>query len=395
MKQDSPALLPPGFQDLLPPESDRESYLTARLIETFKSFGYRFVKPPLIEFEKSFTSSHMGQSLSNQTFRLMDPVSHSMMVMRADITPQIVRLAQSRMPNSPRPLRLFYAADSLRVQAGQIRTARQFTQVGCECIGVDTPEADLEICLLAIEGLKTLNLDDITLDFAVPSIVPSILVALDIKQSAFDEVKKYLRQRDIDSLTMLDETQRAALKKILKTIGPAKQGLESLLEIEFLPDQEKEKVIRLKNLVQKLDGELKELEIENVKFTFDPAETLGFDYHTGFAFTLFSKNVQGELGRGGRYTASFSDGAFGEANGSAEQACGFSLYTDSLRRLIAQAGRPDRLWVPKTTPWIEVKKLQAEGWVVMREVSEAPSDETLKQMGYTHKLVNNETQKIS
>ena len=60
MKHDSPALLPPGFQDLLPPESDRERYLIQTISDIYKSFGYRFVKPPLMEFESSFTASSMG-----------------------------------------------------------------------------------------------------------------------------------------------------------------------------------------------------------------------------------------------------------------------------------------------------------------------------------------------
>lgn len=143
------SLLPAGFQDLLPPESDREAYLIQRISDLYKSFGYRFVKPPLMEFEKSFRANELGEALSPQAFRLMDPVSKDMLVLRADITPQIARLAATRMPNSPRPLRLFYAADSLRVQAGQIRTARQFTQIGCECIGLDDSEIDVEIALFA------------------------------------------------------------------------------------------------------------------------------------------------------------------------------------------------------------------------------------------------------
>ena len=387
MKYESPALLPPGFQDLLPPDSDREAYLTRHIRDLFKSFGYRFVKPPLMEFEGSFTASWMGRGLSETTLRLMDPLSHSMLVLRADITPQIVRLARSRLPTAPRPLRLFYSADSVRVQGGQIRTARQFTQIGCECIGLDNIEADLEICILALLSLKKLDLENMTLDLAIPTLVPAILAGMKIDPARFDEIKKCLRQKNVRNLEMISADQRRVFEQLLASVGPARTGLEDLSSMTHLPEPEHGNIKRLSELVERLEAVIKTLELEGITITIDPLETHGFDYHSGFGFTLFSNDIQGELGRGGRYQAVFEASHDKQTHEEAgEPACGFSLYTDNLRKLVERKGRPNRLSVPADIGWRELTKYQSEDWVVVRQIGGTKTDRELREMGCTHKL---------
>ena len=53
--------------------------------------------------------------MASDTFRMMDPVSHRMVGVRADMTPQIARIAATRLAHAPRPLRLSYAGQVLRV----------------------------------------------------------------------------------------------------------------------------------------------------------------------------------------------------------------------------------------------------------------------------------------
>ena len=50
-------LLPSGLHDLLPPNAALEDRTIRALIDTFSSFGYDHVKPPLVEFESTLTAS--------------------------------------------------------------------------------------------------------------------------------------------------------------------------------------------------------------------------------------------------------------------------------------------------------------------------------------------------
>src|SRR5215813_10043670 len=125
------ALLPAGLRDILPPEAALESATVERLMAAFAAQGYERVKPPLVEFEDSLLSGS-GVAMRPHTFRLMDPVSQRMMGLRADMTLQVARIAVTRLVNAPRPLRLCYAGQVLRVKGDDLRPERQFGQVGAE-----------------------------------------------------------------------------------------------------------------------------------------------------------------------------------------------------------------------------------------------------------------------
>src|SRR5579864_688084 len=131
-----PALLPQGLRDLLPPDAAIEAGVVARQMAVLAGHGYERVKPPLVEFENNLLAG-AGAAMAKETFRLMDPVSQRMIGVRADMTPQVARIAMTRLKNAERPLRLCYAGQVLRVKGGQIRAERQVGQVGAELIGSD------------------------------------------------------------------------------------------------------------------------------------------------------------------------------------------------------------------------------------------------------------------
>ena len=98
------ALLPSGFVDLLAPEAEREAKAISVLMKKYSAYGYQLVKPPFVEFEDSLLAPGPGASLSQETFRLMDPISHRMMGVRSDMTPQIARIAAVRLGKEARHL---------------------------------------------------------------------------------------------------------------------------------------------------------------------------------------------------------------------------------------------------------------------------------------------------
>src|SRR5439155_1300192 len=135
-----PALLPAGLYDLLPPEAEIEAAVTARLMGVLAAHGYERVKPRLVEFEETLLSG-AGAAMASDTFRTMDPISHHMIGVRADMTPQVARIAATRLSHKPRPLRLSYAGQVLRVKGSEMRPERQVGQAGAELIGAGAPGA--------------------------------------------------------------------------------------------------------------------------------------------------------------------------------------------------------------------------------------------------------------
>lgn len=359
------ALLPSGFEDLLPPQAGMEYQAIGVLMDVFSRFGYARVKPPLAEFEETLLSAGPGAALSQETFRVMDPLSHRMLALRSDITAQIARIAVSRLPGAPRPLRLTYANDVIRTRASQQRTLRQFTQVGCEMIGADDPNLDAEIVIVALCGLDALGLSGVSLDFAVPRLVDVVLEAYGVSAAQAREILPRLRSRDE---SVLDDVQGDDLREILggllRASGSAAIALEKLRALR-LSVRASSMISRLETVVREVEEAVAALGLKGVSLTIDPLENQGFEYHDGLAFTVFSKDVRGELGRGGRY-------AIPLGQGEDASAVGFTFYMDSLRQAMKGEETIRIVYIPYAEGWLCVKMLQDEGWAVIRGAGDVP-----------------------
>ncbi len=353
-KDKSIALLPNGFVDLLPPEAQREADSISVLMEKFSSFGYRRIKPPLVEFEDSLLAPGPGARLAPETFRLMDPVTHRMLGVRSDITPQIARIVSSRLENVARPLRLTYANDVLRTKGSQMRTERQFTQVGCELIGqADSVEGDIEVCMLALLGLKALGIENITLDLTVPGIVNALLDGVD--NDVIDDVLKSVSRRDVDVIAGYGLPQTDVLAQVMRASGAAENALEILASVKT-PKLITDSITRLKVVCEGVHAALDELGINDIDLTIDMVEQDGFEYHKALGFTLFTKSLSGELGRGGCYDVRFGD------DEAFETAKGFTLYMDTISRCVEPNETQKRVLVPMSAGWSLIADLQAQGW---------------------------------
>lgn len=358
--QKNKLLLPTGFGDLLPPEAEQESAAIAHILKTFKSFGFGLIKPPLVEYEDSLFAPGPGADLKNNTFRLMDPVSHKMMGLRSDITAQIARIASSRLSQEKRPLRLSYANDVLRTLSSQQRTARQFTQVGCEIIGWDHAQADIEIAVVALKSLAELDVGGLVLDINIPRLTRMVLDDYNIHADQRDALEQAVLNKDIDAIKSYDNKAAQIFETILgHTKGDADDTL-SILEDLDVGEQIKTQIDDLRGIYDGLKEGLDGLNINDVSINIDVLENHGVDYHCGVSFAIFSSKSKGPLGRGGRYVIQRDERA------PAESATGFTIYMDTLREAMDKAVIHDMLFVDRTVSWAQIEHLRAQGWVICR-----------------------------
>lgn len=355
-KQNS--LLPSGFTDLLPPDAQQEAAAINGLMGVFSAFGYERIKPPLVEFEESLLSSGPGAALSGETFRLMDPVSHRMMGVRSDMTPQTGRIATARLGHEPRPLRLAYAGDVLRTKASGRRIERQFGQAGCELIGVDSLEADIEVCVVAIKALSALGIADVSIDLCAPRLLGKLIADYGLEEEA-EDIRAAVDHKDVSTLEAGKDKGRKTLAALVMAAGVPEKTLEALRGID-LPEDAKGDIERLIGVCEGVSKAIAELGLEGVRVTLDPLERKGFEYQSGIGFTLFATEVRGELGRGGRY-------GIDRGEGGQETAAGFTLYMDTVRTGMPRAQKKDKVFVSAAEGWDVIAKLQDEGWTVLRE----------------------------
>ena len=309
---DHRGLLPTGLADLLPPDAAREARAIDVAIERFAAFGYERVKPPLVEFEESLLGGP-GAALASQTFRLMDPVSQRMMGVRPDMTVQVARIAVTRLKHEPRPLRLSYGGNVIRVRGSALKPERQFAQVGTELIGVDSAEADAEAVLLAVDTLRAIGVSDLTVDLNLPTLVAAVAAGLNQPGEALNRLRRALDRKDEGGIAKATDDKKVAnlFAGLLRAAGPADKGIAQLAGLA-LPEAAAAEAARLADVVKLIVAAEPELPL-----TIDPVEYRGLEYQTGVSFSVFALKGREELARGGRYSAGYpEDGVSEPATGS-------------------------------------------------------------------------------
>lgn len=378
---DHRGLLPAGLADLLPPDAAREARAIDVAIERFAAFGYERVKPPLVEFEESLLGGP-GAALAPQTFRLMDPVSQRMMGVRPDMTVQVARIAVTRLKHEPRPLRLSYGGNVIRVRGGALKPERQFAQVGTELIGVDSAEADAEAVLLAVDALRAIGVAELSVDLNLPTLVAAVGAGLKLPADTLRRVRRALDRKDEGGIAKaLGEAKKAGdmFSGLLRAAGPAQRGITRLTALK-LPSAAAAEAARLAEVVKLIHAA-----DEDLPLTLDPVEYRGLEYQTGVSFSVFALKGRHELARGGRYSAGYPE------DGVSEPATGFTLYMDAvLQASEAPAARP-RLFLPLGTPWSEAQPWQAKGYAIVRGVIAADDPRAeAKRLLCSHALIDKE-----
>lgn len=370
------ALLPAGLRDTLPPEAEFEAHVVGQLMASLAAQGYERVKPPLVEFEDSLLSDS-GASMAPHTFRLMDPISQRMMGLRADMTLQVARIAATRLRAVARPLRLSYAGQVLRVRGDDLRPERQFGQVGAELIGCDAAAADAEAVLLAATALADLGMKELSFDLSSPKLVPGVLAAHGMAPAP-KRLRDALDRKDAAAVETFGGAAAKSLLALLRATGPAEDSLKSLTALT-LPADATTEVTRLADVVKLVRAAMPSLQL-----TIDPVEMRGFEYHTGLCFTLFARDVRGELGRGGRYMAG---DAYAEAGG--EASTGFTLYLDTIVRALAPPAAQRRLYLPFGLDHATAATLRGEGWTTVAGLAlEKDPKAEARRLRCTHILVD-------
>jgi len=364
----NPALLPAGLMDVLPPAAEREAALVEALMAVFAGHGYERVKPPLLEFEDSLLAGG-GAAVAEQTFRLMDPVSQRMMGLRADTTPQVARIAATRLGLQARPLRLSYAGQVLRVRGTELAPERQVAQAGIEIIGGAAPEADAEVALVAVEALAALGVTGLSLDITLPTMTPRLLEEAGLGQPLATRLARALDRKDAAAVAALAEGAgpiAAVLPALLNAAGPADAALRVLAGLALPPGAR-----AIADNAARIIAAIR-VAAPGLSVTLDPAEYRGFRYHVGVAFTIYGPGRSGELARGGRYL-SLHD----------EPATGMTLYPDMVRRAAQPAPRPPRLFLPLGHDRAAAASWRARGHATVAALS---AEDRPRALRCTHEL---------
>jgi len=291
--------LPTGVRDFLPVKAGKLTYLQSSLQQLFARWGFRPVIPASLE-DLAVLELGLGSDLREKTFRFDDRQSGRLVAFPPDITPQVARIAATRMHDLPLPYRLCYSGRVLRHAEQRLGKEREIWQAGVELIGLESPEADAEMIAMAVEGLQSVGAEQFTIDIGQVAFLRGILDSLPLPPAAAGELRAAIAAKDATSLQRLLEAHPVSDRQCAEVLALPRLfgGRETLDRAATVVGNDTSKRA-LDNLHRVLDM-LKAYGVEDL-ITIDLGELRGFDYHTGLIFQGFLTGFGRAVCSGGRY----------------------------------------------------------------------------------------------
>ena len=309
-----------GMNDLLPADSARWETLERLARDWLRSYGYRNIRTPVLEFTRLFTRGigEVTDIVEKEMYSFTDSLNGDQLAMRPEFTAGTVRAAIEHNLLYDRPQRLFSMGPVFRHERPQRGRYRQFHQISVEAMGFAGPDVDAELIVMLARLWQILDLTDIRLEL-------NSLGASEERAAHRDALIAYLE----GFKDQLDEDGKRRMYtnplRVLDTKNPALQDMANNAPrlLDFLGA---ESLAHFEGVKQRLDD-------AGIPDTINPRLVRGLDYYnlTVFEWVTDRLGAQGTVCGGGRY-----DGLIGLLGGKPAPAVGFAIGMERLLDLWSQ-----------------------------------------------------------
>ncbi len=309
-------LLPDGVADVLFDDAQKQEWLRHSLIQKLICHGYQLVSPPMIEFTESLLSD-ASEDLKRQTFKIIDQLTGRLMGLRADITPQILRI--DRHHGGQGIARYCYAGQVIHTLPSGLFGSRTPLQLGAEIFGCPKLAADIELIDMLFAMLSDLNLNaQLHIDLGHVAIFERLSLLADLSEDDSHQLMQFYANKNLPELKRLCQSLGMgddfyALARFGHDIPKLLQTLSSAAKADAVLMAAADDLMTLK------------AHLENAwqcQVSIDVTELSGYHYHTGIVFNGYINNESQPLVRGGRFDNKKSQ--------SRRAATGFSLDVSRL-----------------------------------------------------------------
>lgn len=310
-----------GTQDLLPDTSRAFRKINDLAYQTAVLYGYEEISTPLFEFSDVFhrTLGEASDMVSKETYTFLDRGGDSL-TLRPEGTAGIARAFISNGLAQNLPLKFYYAGPMFRYERPQKGRYRQFHQLGIECLGLETPTADIECLALASDLLSRLGLAGRT------QLEINSLGDPESRKKHRDLLVTYLKDYEKD---LSPDSQIRLQKNPLRILDSKDAQDQKLLENAPL----------LKNCLNDFSSDFFQRVLEGLRALQIPYKVSdrlvrGIDYytHTVFEFVTTDLGAQGTVLAGGRY-----DGLIEQMGGPKTPGVGWASGIERLALLLDPA----------------------------------------------------------
>lgn len=279
----------PGTKDILPEEISwwQKTETTARSI--FSVYNYKEIRPPLVEDASLFNRSlgETAEIVQKQMFLIKN--KEDTYALRPEGTASVVRaFIENNMDKTGGFFKFFYIGPMFRLERPQKGRLRQFHHIGCEVIGSQDTNIDIEVISLA---------DDLLKNFGIHGYKTKInsLGCLKDKAGLAQVLRDALKNK---SAQLCEDCQKRLQTNVLRILDCKNEACRetvnklNLGNNHLCPD--------CKEHFDKVKAGLDSL---GISYEINPYLVRGLDYYTRTVFEISHEELgsQDALGAGGRY----------------------------------------------------------------------------------------------
>jgi len=312
-----------GTKDILPSEMPIWHFMEDKAREIFTKYGAKEIRTPIFEATELFARG-VGDTtdIVNKEMYTFEKSDRSL-TLRPENTAGVVRaFIENGMHRLSAPVKLWYKGPMFRYERPQAGRQRQFHQVGIEIFGIKQPTADAEVILMAVNYLKSLGLNDLTVEI---NSLGCPKCREEFKNKLKDVIRPYLPQLCEDCQTRFDKNPL----RLLDCKSPecqeiySKPEIQAVIQGDFICEECSEHFEELKKYLDTL----------GIKYQRNKLLVRGLDYYNRTVFEIKSNNLgsQNAVCGGGRY-----DSLVKNLGGEDTPAIGFAMGMERLASLLEE-----------------------------------------------------------
>ena len=296
-----------GFRDALPEAEITRRRLIRALEDHFTSYGYVPIDTPALEYAEVLLSKGGGEN-DKQSYRFTDHGGRDV-ALRFDLTVPFARYVAAHREDITMPFRRCHIGKAWRGENTQRGRYREFIQCDFDIVGSEGAAADMEIMLMAADGLEALGAGESRIRFSHRGLFNGLLEHLGLEAMnaevlrTVDKMGKIGREKVRGLLgTMAGDERADVLLDFITPEGDNRRTLEKMGHLAGADggagsDADKARV----RVLAVLDA-AEELGVQE-GLMLDASITRGLDYYTGIVFETFLNDLPdlGSVCSGGRY----------------------------------------------------------------------------------------------
>lgn len=288
---------PEGVQDILFESCRQKRILEDRVRKTFRLNGYREIETPTIEFYDVFSEN--GLIKQESMYKFCDSKGR-LLALRPDFTVPVARIAATRLKDEVFPIKCCYIGNTFSFDELGGGRQNEFTQAGCELLGINSPDADAEIIATAIEALKATGIEEFQIDIGQVGFFKGLMEESGLDENGIEEVREFIDQKNLVGVEQVMDRYRvkSELKKIILDL-PRLFGSKDILRRINYDDIGKGAANALQNIKEVLEI-LEDRDLAG-HVSIDLGMVQSMNYYTGIVFRGYTHGVGFPVLSGGRY----------------------------------------------------------------------------------------------